>query len=251
MTTLSIDLNCDLGEGMPNDKALMTYISSANIACGYHAGDESTIQRTIEYCLQHKVAIGAHPGFRDRENFGRTEMHLADDELYDLIADQLVLVQKYCDAIQAKLHHIKLHGALYNMSAKSERMSEVLLRVIKDLNPNLILYALSGSTTITQAKLAGIKVANEVFADRTYQDDGALTPRTEKHALITDRETSLQQVMKMVKHKQVISYTGKSIPLAVDTICLHGDGEHALPFAKSIHNFLLSNQIYIQAPQLD
>lgn len=251
MTILSIDLNCDLGEGMPNDKALMTYITSANIACGYHAGDESTIQRTIEYCLEHKVAIGAHPGFRDRENFGRTEMHLADDELHDLIANQLVLIQKHCDAMQAKLHHIKLHGALYNMSAKSERMSAVLVRVIKDLNPNLIVYGLSGSTTIMLAKRAGLKVAHEVFADRTYQDDGTLTPRSEKHALITDRETSLQQVVKMVKHKQVISYTGKEIPLAVDTICLHGDGEHALSFAKNIHEFLMDNHIHIQAPQVD
>ncbi len=251
MTTLSIDLNCDLGEGMPNDKALMAYISSANIACGYHAGDESTIQRTIEYCLQHKVAIGAHPGFRDRENFGRTEMHLDDDELYDLIADQLVLIQKYCDVMQANLHHIKLHGALYNMSAKSQRMSEVLVRVIKDLNPNLIIYALSGSTTIAQAKRAGLKVANEVFADRTYQEDGTLTPRTARHALISDQRESLRQVMQMVKDKSVLSYTGKSIPLAVDTICLHGDGVHALPFAKAIHEFLLSNQIHIHAPQLD
>jgi 5-oxoprolinase (ATP-hydrolysing) subunit A len=251
MTTLSIDLNCDLGEGMPNDKALMTYISSANIACGYHAGDESTIQRTIEYCLEHNVAIGAHPGFRDRENFGRTEVHLADHELYDLIADQLVLIQKYCDVMKAKLHHIKLHGALYNMSAKSERMSAVLTCIIKDLNPNLIVYGLSGSTIITQAKLAGIKVANEVFADRTYQDDGTLTPRTSKHALISDQQESLQQVMKMVKDKNVLSYTGKSIPLAVDTICLHGDGEHALSFAKSIHEFLIDNHIHIQTPQVD
>lgn len=251
MTKLSIDLNCDLGEGMPNDKALMNYISSANIACGYHAGDESTIQRTIEYCLQHKVAIGAHPGFRDRENFGRTEMNLADDELYDLIADQLVLIQKYCKTNEASLHHVKLHGALYNMSAKSERMSEVLVRVIKDLNPNVIVYGLSGSTTIAQSKLAGLQVANEVFADRTYQDNGTLTSRTEKYALITDQEASLKQVMDMVKDKKVLSYSGKVIPLQVETICLHGDGAHALPFAKAIHEFLLSNQIHIHAPQLD
>jgi UPF0271 protein len=251
MTKLSIDLNCDLGEGMPNDKALMAYISSANIACGYHAGDEDIMQRTIEYCLQHNVAIGAHPGFRDKENFGRTEMQLSNEQLYDLIAEQIVLMQKYCKAMQADLHHVKLHGALYNMTAKSEGMSEVVVQVIKDLNPNLIIYGLSGSTTIKQSKMAGLKVANEVFADRTYQDNGTLTPRTEKHALITDQETSLKQVMDMVKDKNVLSYTGKLIPLEVDTICLHGDGQHALPFTKAIYDFLTSNHIHIQAPQLD
>lgn len=251
MTELSIDLNCDLGEGMPNDKALMAYISSANIACGYHAGDEDTMQRAIEYCLQHKVAIGAHPGFRDKENFGRTEIQLSNEQLSDLIAEQIVLMQKYCKTMQADLHHIKLHGALYNMTAKSERMSEVVVQVIKDLNPNLIVYGLSGSTTIKQSKMAGLKVANEVFADRTYQDNGTLTPRTEKHALITDQKESLRQVMQMVKEKSVLSYSGKVIPLQVETICLHGDGTHALTFAKVIHEFLLSNHIYIQAPQID
>ncbi|GCC52657.1 LamB/YcsF family protein [Chryseotalea sanaruensis] len=251
MTKLSIDLNCDLGEGMPNDKELMTYISSANIACGYHAGDEDTMQRTIEYCLQHKVAIGAHPGFRDKENFGRTEIQLSNEQLYDLISEQIVLMQNYCKTMQADLHHIKLHGALYNMSAKSERMSEVVAQVIKDLNPNLIVYGLSGGTTITQSKMAGLKVANEVFADRTYQDNGTLTPRTEKHALISDQQASLQQVMDMVLHKKVLSNSGKEIQLEVDTICLHGDGAHALTFAKAIHAFLISNHIHIQAPQLD
>lgn len=236
---------------MANDKALMSYISSANIACGYHAGDESTIQRTIEYCLEHQVAIGAHPGYQDKENFGRTEMKLSDQALYDLIATQVSLLQKHCKTFQAELHHVKLHGALYNMTAKSEAMSKVFIKVVQDLDSDLVVYGLSGSRTTDLAKHSGLQVASEVFADRAYQDDGSLTPRSEKHALITDQRESLQQVMNMVQHKKVLSYSGKSIALDVDTICLHGDGAHALPFAQTIHEFLTSHSIQIKAPYID
>lgn len=243
---LSIDLNCDMGEGMPNDAAIMPFISSANIACGYHAGDDETIKDTIALCLQHHVVIGAHPGFDDKPNFGRTNMKLTSKELYDLVTLQLFIIDSACRKQSAVMHHVKPHGALYNMAAKDETMSRTIAQAVFDFNPKLIYYGLSGSHMILQANLVGINTASEVFADRTYQPDGSLTPRTEKNALIESEEKSLSQVMKMVKESKVVDVTGQPIQIKADTICLHGDGAHAAAFASAIHQQLKIEGIKIK-----
>jgi UPF0271 protein len=243
---ISIDLNCDLGEGMPNDEALMPFISSANIACGFHAGDEDTIKRTIEHCLKYKVAIGAHPGFHDKENFGRTEIKLTDHEYHELIIEQLEIIDNICVQFDTKLHHIKPHGALYNMAAKDQYIAAVIANAVKEFDDGLIFYGLSHSHSITEARSVGLQTANEVFADRHYEDDGSLTPRSHPDALIVNEEESLQQVLQMITERKVKTRTGNIINIQADTICIHGDGKHALAFAQQIHSTLLSNGICIK-----
>lgn len=237
-----------MGEGMLTDADIMPFISSANIACGYHAGDDDTMKRTIDLCLQHNVAIGAHPGFKDKENFGRLNQQLSDQELHDLINEQLYILQRFCKEAGAKLHHVKPHGALYNMAAKNQHMSSILAKAVSEINANLCYYGLSNSFMITEAKPMGLKTINEVFADRTYQIDGSLTPRSEKNALIEDTDAALAQVMQMIQINTVKTIQGKEISLHPQTICLHGDGAHAVDFAKIIHQTLKNNSIHIQAP---
>jgi 5-oxoprolinase (ATP-hydrolysing) subunit A len=245
-----IDLNCDLGEGMVNDEALMPYISSANIACGYHAGNAEIVKRTIDLCVSNKVAIGAHPGFNDRVNFGRVEHQLPLNELIDLVVDQLQLIAKQCASVNAKMHHVKLHGALYNMSAKNAEMSKVIAKAIYEFDPTLVYYGLSGTCMISEAKAIGLKVVNEVFADRTYLSTGMLTPRNRPDALLISTTQSLAQVKKFLHKEAIESVDGAAIFVEADTICLHGDGTHALEFAKSIHTFLVEQQVVIQPPSL-
>jgi UPF0271 protein len=240
-----------MGEGMPpdsyrDDAAIMPYISSANIACGYHAGDETTIRKTIDLCLKYKVAIGAHPGFDDKANFGRVPIQLSDDEYYQLVQRQLAIIQAICTAKGAELHHVKPHGALYTMAATNRSLSRVLAKAVYDFNPNLIYYGLSGSVMISEAQAIGLKTAHEVFADRTYQADGSLTPRNQAKALIENSEQAVSQVVQMLMGGSVTAITGEVIPLKADTVCIHGDGEHALPFVKSIYNFLMDKNIAVQ-----
>ncbi len=232
---MTVDLNCDLGEGMDNDAAIMPYISSANIACGYHAGDENTIRKTIELCLQHNVAVGAHPGFDDKPNFGRIPVHLSEDELYRLVWKQLEIMQSICTEKRAVLHHVKPHGALYNMAASNQSISRALAKAVYDFNPKLIYYGLSGSMMISEANAVGLKTVNEVFADRTYQPDGTLTPRTHDQALIENTEDVVRQVKQILTQGRVTTLSGEVIPLACETICVHGDGPKALPFLEGIH----------------
>lgn len=243
---LTIDINCDLGEGFPNDSLLMPFISSANIACGYHAGDTDTIKRTIENCVKNKVAIGAHPGFKDRANFGRTEMELSDCELYDVVAEQIELVLNICTEMGAMLHHVKPHGAMYNMAARDTTMSYIIAGAIKEINPSLILYGLSNSFLISEAEALGLKTASEVFADRTYTPEGMLTPRTEANALLHSTEESLSHVLQMITQQQVRTTDGSLVSLKADTICIHGDGDHALSFATAIFNAMKENNILIK-----
>ena len=242
-----IDLNCDMGEGIGNDAAIMPFISSANIACGNHAGDEETMKRAIELCIKHNVTIGAHPSFDDRKNFGRTEMHLSSSEIYDLVTKQIYLLDKIAKQLGTSLHHVKPHGALYNMAAKDVELATTIASAVKVVNEKLILYGLSNSYSITKAKDIGLKTANEVFADRTYQDDGSLTPRSNENALIEDADKSLQQVLQMIKERTVSTLSGKIIPINADTVCIHGDGKHAVEFAKRIHETLMNEKIKIQA----
>ena len=244
---MKIDINCDMGEGIGNDTAIMPFISSANIACGYHAGDEETMRRTIELCLQYNVAIGAHPSFSDKKNFGRTEMHLSTSEVYELVTKQIRLFDEIVKQCGASLHHVKPHGALYNMSAKDSQLATAIALAVKNMDEKLILYGLSGSYSINEANVIGLKTAHEVFADRTYQDDGSLTPRLKAKALIEDVNTMSKQVLQMIKDKTVTSLSGKTISILADTICIHGDGKHAVEFAKTIHHVLKQNNIDIKA----
>ncbi len=245
----SIDLNCDMGEGMNNDEQLMPFISSANIACGFHAGNADIMKHTLEAALRNGVAIGAHPGFNDKKNFGRTEMQLSSNELYDLITYQIYLLQKICDEFNVRIHHIKPHGALYNMAAKNIEMSKTIAEAIKDVDEHFILYGLSGSHLINEAKKINLKTASEVFADRTYQNDGSLTSRNFSNALIENENISVQQVLQMVQKQSVTSVSGNTIKIKADTICIHGDGKHAIDFAKKINQTLKQNNIEIKTIQ--
>lgn len=240
---MHIDLNCDMGEGMTTDERIMPFISSANIACGFHAGNLETMKRTTALALQHHVAIGAHPGFDDKEHFGRTEMYLSAKELYELISIQVIQLHKICVDAKTTLHHVKPHGALYNMAAKNQQMAATIAQAIKDVSEALIVYGLSGSYLISEAKALGLQTASEVFADRTYQDDGSLTPRKEKHALIENDEEAIEQVLHMIQYKTVKTVSGKHISIHAETICLHGDGKHAVEFAKKIHHTLKEKNI--------
>ncbi len=232
----SIDLNCDMGEGCGNDAELMKYISSANIACGFHAGDSSTMRDTVELALQHNVAIGAHPGFRDLENFGRNAMSLAPKEVFAIVVEQVQTLQSVCETHGALLHHVKPHGALYNQAAKDRDLAAAIAEAIVSVNPSLVLYGLSGSFMISAAEAAGLKTASEVFADRTYQSDGSLTPRTESNALIDEVDTAVTQALQMIRSRTVTSTTGESVSIRADTLCIHGDGAHAVGFAKAIRD---------------
>lgn len=242
------DLNCDMGEGIGNDAAIIPYITSANIACGYHVGDETTMRETIMLAKKSGVAIGAHPSFLDKENFGRTEMKdVKSQQVYELVTAQLKALHKIVLQCNAHLHHIKPHGALYNMAAKDASLSTAIAHALYDFDKRLILFGLSGSHLISQAKAMGIKTASEVFADRTYQDDGSLTPRTQADALILDEEQSINQVVRMIKKGEVVTTSGKEISIVAETVCLHGDGKNALAFAKAIHTKLKSENIVIKA----
>ncbi|MGB8190377.1 MAG: 5-oxoprolinase subunit PxpA [Chitinophagaceae bacterium] len=243
-----IDLNCDMGEGYPSDEALMPYISSANIACGYHAGDFDTMKRTIDLCMRHGVAIGAHPSYPDKENFGRIDLlggKITLRNLPPIIETQIGLLQRMCEKAGTKLHHVKPHGALYNRAAIDRFASDVICRSIFSLNPSLVLYGLSGSEMETAAQQSGLQFKREVFADRTYQDNGTLRPRSMRDALITDREKSLAQVLQMIQQGEVTTFDSKVIPMKAETICIHGDGAHAVEFARTISEELKRNGITI------
>lgn len=230
-----IDLNCDMGEGIGNDTAIMPYITSTNIACGFHAGNGESIRRTIDLALQYNVHVGAHPSFRDKENFGRTEMELPPDKVYAIVIEQIIKVDLIAQEKGAILHHVKPHGALYNMAARDARLAQTIAQAVKDFREDLILYGLSGSYLISEAEKIGLETRSEVFADRTYQEDGSLTSRSHANALIEEEEQSIQQVLQMIQKGTVTTVAGTTIPINAETICIHGDGKHAIRFAKAIH----------------
>jgi 5-oxoprolinase (ATP-hydrolysing) subunit A len=232
---MQIDLNCDMGEGIGNDEAIMPFISSANIACGFHAGDVETMKRTVELCLKYNVAIGAHPSYPDRDNFGRTDIYIPFMEIYDIVTDQIYLLDKIAKAAGAVMHHVKPHGALYNMAARGKQRAAIIALALKDVNDNLILYGLSGSKSISEAKAIGVKTASEVFADRTYQDNGTLTSRSKQGALIKTTDQVVNQVLQIIKNGTVTTLSGKEIPITAETVCIHGDGENAVNYAKAIY----------------
>ena len=230
---------------MGNDELIIPFISSANIACGYHAGDEITMQKTIDLCMKYDVSIGAHPSFLDRENFGRHKMNLSLEEIYDLVTQQLFILNEVADSVDKKTRHIKPHGALYNLSVENPGVARIIALAVKEFDAELILVGLSGSPSIGEAQAMGLKTASEVFADRTYQEDGSLTPRSEPGALIENVDQAVQQALQMVKEGTVTTLAGKVIPVSAETICIHGDGKHAVEFALQIHEGLKKENIQI------
>ena len=248
-----IDINCDMGESygawtMGDDAAVMPYLSSANIACGFHGGDPATIRRTVALAVEHGVAIGAHPSLPDLQGFGRRAMKITPQDMYDLVVYQAGAVEAFARAAGSRLHHVKCHGALYNMAANDEALSEAMVRAVHDLGSDVVLYALSESLNFKLAKQRGIPVAGEVFADRGYADDGTLAPRGEPGAMIEDLERSVQQALAMVEEGYVTSLSGKRVPVAADTLCLHGDQPGAVKFASRIKNVFEERGIRIAAP---
>jgi len=244
-----IDLNCDMGEGYTTDALIMPLISSANIACGYHAGGGELMRQTIRLALQHGVAIGAHPSFEDKEGFGRREMHLSSDEIYQIVLDQVNIMRKAAAEEGAKLHHIKPHGALYNMAAKDAMALPIFSRAIKAIDASLVLYGLPNSASERSAAQYGLQFYREVFSDRTYTDEGLLTPRGNNNAIIETVEQSIEQVLQIILQETLQSTTGSVISIKADTVCIHGDGENAVAFAQEINKALSQNKITISAIQ--
>ena len=241
-----IDLNCDMGEGFATDALIMPLISSANIACGYHAGGGELMHQTIRLAMQHQVAIGAHPSFNDREGFGRREMQLSGDEIHAIVTDQVNSILNAAKAEGTRLTHVKPHGALYNMAANDPMVADAISRAIKEIDASLILYGLPDSASESSAKAHGLRFYREVFSDRTYTNKGRLTPRQEPHALIETAEQSLAQVLQIILHQTIRSTDGQEISMQADTICIHGDGEHAVEFAQLIKQSLDQQGILIK-----
>lgn len=247
-----VDLNCDMGESfgiyqMGTDSQIMPLVSSANIACGFHAGDPSVMRKTLEAAVAQGVAVGAHPGLPDLVGFGRRNMQVSAQEAYDMVVYQVGALAGFAKAVGVSLHHVKPHGALYNMAAKDKALADAIARAVRDIDASLVLYGLAGSQLIQAGKNAGLRVASEVFADRTYQADGSLTSRSQPNALLQSDEEAVQQVLTMVMEKQVKAVTGEWVSLDADTICIHGDGAHALSFATKVRAALLQAGVEIKA----
>lgn len=243
----TVDLNCDLGEGCENDAELMTLISSVNIACGYHAGDVDTMRRTVELALDNGVAIGAHPGYYDKANFGRSEMPLSFGEVHDIVINQILKLRSVCERLCTKINHVKPHGALYNRAAKDRETAAAIVEGIQAIDTSLTFYGLSGSVMIEEAERVGLRTASEVFADRTYQSDGTLTPRTMPNALISNEDEAVTQVLDMVKYGRVRSTDAIMVPIRAETVCIHGDGENAVDLARAVRTKLNEQGIEIRS----
>ncbi len=240
-----IDFNCDLGEGC-DDAAVMPYIRSANIACGGHAGDAITMAQTIALCIEHGVAIGAHPSFDDREHFGRREIALEPDAIHALVLLQVRALMVAAEQQDAHVHHVKPHGALYNMSARDPAIADAIARAARDADPALSLVGLSGSALPAAGESAGLRVLHEVFAERHYEANGTLTPRSHPDAVIDDLDAALAQVRSLVRDGWVTARTGERIALQADTLCLHGDRPDAAEFARAVRATLHPEQIAVK-----
>lgn len=250
---MEIDLNCDMGESfgaysMGNDAEILRYVSSANIACGFHAGDPHVMRKTVAAAIANNVAIGAHPSLPDLQGFGRRAMAMSVSEVYDIVLYQIAALAGFTQALGAPLSHVKAHGALYNMAAKDKPLALAIAHAVHDFDKQLVLFGLAGSEQIRAADTVGLRSASEVFADRTYQDDGSLTARTQPHAMIEDIDTAVLQVQRMVTEGKVRSVGGKDISVQADTLCLHGDQPNALLFAQRIRVELELAGVTVAAP---
>ncbi len=248
----TIDLNCDVGESfgaykLGCDADILDYVTSANIACGFHAGDPATMRITVKLALEKGVAIGAHPGLPDLVGFGRRLMKISPLEAQDIVVYQIGALDAFVKTEGGMMRHVKPHGALYNMAAKDEVLAMAIAEAICRVNPELILVGQSGSQLIEAGKAFGLQTASEVFADRSYEDDGSLTPRDQANSVITDHLRAVRQVIGMLQMGTVRSRQGTEVVVKAETICIHGDGPHALQFAKQIRTALDCAGITVQA----
>ena len=249
---MKIDLNCDLGESFGNykigmDEEVIKFISSANIACGFHASDPLVMEKTVALAKENGVKVGAHPGFPDLAGFGRRNMNVSPKELKAMVVYQIGALNAFCKACGIKMNHVKPHGAMYNMAAKDERLAFAIAEAVAHVDDSLVLVGLSGSELLKAAKIVGVKCASEVFADRAYEDDGSLVPRTKIGAVISNEEEASDRAVQMIKFGKVKSITGKEIPISADTICIHGDTPQALHLARIMRAKFAREMIEIEA----
>ncbi|MGA7510443.1 MAG: 5-oxoprolinase subunit PxpA [Erwinia billingiae] len=242
---MKVDLNADLGEGCANDRDLLQLVSSANIACGFHAGDAQTMRQSVLWALEFGVAIGAHPSFPDRENFGRTRMQLPAETVYAQMIYQIGALQAIARSEGGKLVHVKPHGMLYNQAAQEPELADAIARAVKAVDPALVLVGLANSESIKAGKALGLTTREEVFADRGYQADGSLVPRSQPGALIDSDQQAIEQTLSMIQQGKVKSLSGEWVNVNADTVCLHGDGAHAMAFAAQLRQAFKQQQIQV------
>ncbi|MCD8509568.1 MAG: 5-oxoprolinase subunit PxpA [Bacillus sp. (in: Bacteria)] len=246
-----VDLNSDLGESfgaftIGQDEKVLKYVTSANIACGFHGGDPVVMGKTVDLAVRNGVGIGAHPSFPDLQGFGRREMKLSLKEIYHLMLYQMGALEAFVNVHGTRLNHVKPHGALYNMASKFKGHAEAIAESVYDFNPNLILFGLAGSELVKAGRKRGLQVAEEVFADRMYQPDGTLLPRSHPNAMIKDPMEAAYRVIRMVKYGELIAIDGSILPVKADTVCVHGDEPEALEFVRVLTDRLQRNNVFIQ-----
>ena len=248
--TLRIDLNCDMGESygawkMGNDEAILPFVSSANIACGFHGGDPATMRKTVAAAIKNNVGVDAHPCLPDLQGFGRRDMKISDQEAYDMMVVQIGSLAAVAASQGTKLQHVKAHGQLYNMAIKNEGLTHALAQAVYDVDKSLVFFGLAASNMIPIAEKIGLTVKSEVFGDRTYQPDGTLTPRTQPGAMITDVKQTIAQVLQMIKTGTLTAQDGTVVNVRADTLCIHGDQPGAVEFAKAIRLALQAEGIEV------
>lgn len=247
--SLVVDLNADLGEGAGHDDELLALVTSANIACGFHAGDAETMHRSIESARHHQVAVGAHPSLFDRENFGRKELPVKSDEVFDAVVYQLGILQAIAEAAGVRPNHVKPHGALYNMAVRDHELANAIGRAVAKIDPKLILFAPQSSALARAGKANGLQIAHEVFADRNYLSDGSLVPRTRSDALLHNPEEAAARVVRMLRNGRVKSVDGADVDVRAETVCVHGDTPGAVDFARVLKSRLEKEDVSLRAPK--
>jgi UPF0271 protein len=246
--TLRIDLNCDMGEESGSDSAIMPHVTSANIACGAHAGDAVTMRETLLLAARHGVAAGAHPGYPDRDGFGRRTLELTPREVYDTVAEQISTLIDIARSLDTPVAHVKPHGALYNEAAVDARVARSVVRAVFDVDASLLLYGLAGSMLLTEAELIGVRAIGEAFADRGYERTGQLVARGTTGALIDDPSVAAARVLRMVEHRVVQCVDGSDISVRAETVCIHGDGPRAADIAYEVRRVLVDEGVRVAAP---
>lgn len=249
----TVDLNADLGESfgawrMGDDTRLLEIVSSANVACGFHAGDPGTIRATVQQAVRQGVAVGAHPSLPDLAGFGRRRMDVTPGEVYDMVLYQVGAIAAFAKAAGVRLHHVKAHGALYNMAATDRSLAMAIVAAVRDFDADLVLYALAGSSMVDAAESVGLAVAGEVFADRAYRGDGTLVPRSQEGALIADEAKAVAQALDMVRDRRVLAIDGTWVAVRADTVCVHGDSPGAVSLAAALKRALDVEGVRLQAP---
>jgi UPF0271 protein len=249
--TADLDFNCDLGEGCGDDAAIIPLLSSASIACGFHAGDAVSMRETVALCRQHGVAIGAHPSLPDREGFGRRELPTTAQAVHAIVLYQLGALAAIAKAEGTRVRHLKPHGALYNMAARDRTLADAIAAATREFDPELRLVGLSGSALTAAGEAIGLRVVHEAFAERRYEADGTLTPRSKPDAVIDSLDDSIEQVRRLLREGMVVARTGENVRLKMDTLCLHGDRPDAAQFARALRDTLQAEGVRIVAPNGD